>query len=48
MGVQLCCMSVTMTADMCSRTYLQRFAGLLAIIAVAIFAQTLPILGLIL
>ena len=48
MGVQLCCMSVTMTADMCPRTNLQRIAGLLAIIAVSIFAQTLPILGLVL
>ena len=45
MGVQLCCMSVAMTADMCPRTYLQRVAGLLAIIAVATFAQTFPIFG---
>ena len=42
MGTQLCCMSVTMTADMCPRTYLHLVAGLLAIIAVAIFAQTFP------
>ena len=42
MGTQLCCMSVTMTADMCPRTYLHLVAGLLAIIIVAIFAHTLP------
>ena len=43
-GSQLCCMSVTITADMCPRTNLHLVVGLLAIIAVAI-AQTLPILG---
>ena len=36
MGIQLCCKSVTTTADMCPRTYLQRVVGFLAIIAVAI------------
>ena len=34
-----------MTADKCPRTYTQRVAGLLTIIAVAMFAQTFPILA---
>ena len=45
LGIQLCCKSVTTTADKCSRAYLQRVAGLLAIIAVAFFCPDNPILG---
>ena len=44
-GKPICCMSVAMTADMCPRTYLHLVVGLLAIIAIAIFAQMLPIFG---
>ena len=46
MGTQLCCKSATMTADRWPLTHLQRTAGLLAIIAVAILAHTFPMLGL--
>ena len=46
MEVQLCLMSVTTTAEKCLRLYLQRVAGLLAIIAVSSCCPNFANLGL--